>query len=419
MSYSKLAALVIPIPVQATRYVRGIEFRPGNTRVVHHANMRIDPTSSSRLLDEADPEPGFDGPISRTADYPDGHFLGWTPGQLPPLLADGMAWRVEPGSDLVLQLHMQPTDGMQLVQASIGLFFTERPPARLPMMVRLGRQNIAIPPGDIAYRIEDRFVLPVDVEVLAVQPHAHYRAKEIKGFATLPDGSRKWLIYIRNWDFQWQDLYRYERSFVLPRGTTLEMQYTYDNSAGNRRNPDRPPRRVRWGQNSTDEMGDLWIQVLPRTVDDRERLSAEYTPKALAEDAAGFEKLLEVDPDNTDLHDNAALIYLSIGKIDAAVSHLLESLRVKPGSAVAQYNMGTGLVAQGRLEEALAYFRRALLIKPDGEYRFVEYGDTPLGMFDETHYHQHFIRFEEGQVLVIYTDGITEAANPTGEEYGQ
>ncbi|MCC6826382.1 MAG: SpoIIE family protein phosphatase [Acidobacteria bacterium] len=60
-----------------------------------------------------------------------------------------------------------------------------------------------------------------------------------------------------------------------------------------------------------------------------------------------------------------------------------------------------------------------LLIKPDGEYRFVEYGDTPLGMFPNAKYHQHFIRFEIGQVMVIYTDGITEAMNPNGEEYGR
>ncbi len=59
-----------------------------------------------------------------------------------------------------------------------------------------------------------------------------------------------------------------------------------------------------------------------------------------------------------------------------------------------------------------------LLIQPDGEYRFVEYGDMPLGMFDDIHYHQHFIRFVPGMVMVIYTDGITEAANPNGEEYG-
>ena len=60
-----------------------------------------------------------------------------------------------------------------------------------------------------------------------------------------------------------------------------------------------------------------------------------------------------------------------------------------------------------------------LLIKPDGEYRYVEYGDLPLGMFYDMHYHQHFIRFEKGQVMVIYTDGITEATNESGEEYGQ
>jgi len=59
-----------------------------------------------------------------------------------------------------------------------------------------------------------------------------------------------------------------------------------------------------------------------------------------------------------------------------------------------------------------------LLITADGEYRFVEFGDVPLGMFPDSHYHQHFIKFEREQVMVIYTDGITEATNPAGEEYG-
>jgi sigma-B regulation protein RsbU (phosphoserine phosphatase) len=59
-----------------------------------------------------------------------------------------------------------------------------------------------------------------------------------------------------------------------------------------------------------------------------------------------------------------------------------------------------------------------LMIKPSGEFKYVEYGDMPLGMFREMHYHQHFIRFEQGQVMLIYTDGITEAADRKGEEYG-
>lgn len=59
-----------------------------------------------------------------------------------------------------------------------------------------------------------------------------------------------------------------------------------------------------------------------------------------------------------------------------------------------------------------------LLIKPDGEFKFVEYGDMPLGMFYGMRYHQHFIRFEKGQVMVMYTDGITEAARSDDEEFG-
>ena len=179
-----LRNFVIPIPVARTRYVKAIEFHPGNGRVVHHANMRIDRTSTSRLLDEADAQPGFDGRIL-TGSFPYGHFLGWTPGQLPSPAAD-TAWRLDPSTDLVVQLHLHATDRTEAVQPSIGFFFSDSPPDRPPLMLRLGRQNIDIPPGATSYTVADSYPLPVDVEVREVQPHAHFRAKEIKGFATLP-----------------------------------------------------------------------------------------------------------------------------------------------------------------------------------------------------------------------------------------
>ncbi len=360
----ELRNFVIPIPVRETRYVSGLEFRPGTTRVVHHANMRIDRTRSSRLLDHADPEPGYDGRIT-TGDYPDGHFLGWTPGQLPPFLPEGMAWRLDGDSDLVVQLHLRPSGTPETVQPTVGFFFTDEPPDRTPMMLRLGRQHIDIPPGVSNHEIEDSYVLPVDVEVYAVQPHAHFRAKEIKGVAVLPDGTTQWLIYIRDWDFNWQDLYRYAEPFLLPKGTTLRMQYSYDNSAGNPRNPDRPPRRVRWGQNSSDEMGDLWVQVLPRTAEDRALLYGDFGPKVMAEDAAGYEKMLEVDPGNGRLHEAVAAIYLGLQKIDRGIAHLRESLRVNPQSVEAHYNLATALVWQGRLDDSVEHFQRALQIQPD------------------------------------------------------
>jgi len=359
-----LRNFVIPIPVTRTRHVRGIEFRPGNARVVHHANMRIDGTPASRLLDEADPGPGFDG-LVMSGSFPDGYFLGWTPGQLPPLLPEGMSWPLQPNSDLVLQLHMHPGNSPEVVQPSVGFFFTDTAAVRTPLMLRLGRQNIDIQPGIPSYTVEDHYTLPVDVNVSSVQPHAHFRAREIKGFATLPDGTTKWLIYIKDWDFNWQDVYRYADPLVLPKGTTISMQYTYDNSIENRRNPDRPPRRIRWGQNSTDEMGDLWIQVVARSPLDRQRLAADFGPKVLAEDATGYEKLLEADPRNARLHDAAAAFFLTLQNTDRAAAHLTEALRVDPDFVSAHYNLATALVRLGRPSEALEHLRRAVQLRPD------------------------------------------------------
>jgi len=380
-----LRNFVIPIPVRSTKYVRGIEFRPGNSRVVHHANIRIDPTSASRMLDDAEAGPGFNGLLA-SGSFPDGHFLGWTPGQLPPLLPDGMSWRLDANSDLVVQLHMHPDGSPEAVQPSVGFFFTDTPPTRTPLMLRLGRQNIDIPAGASNYVVEDHYRLPVDVQVFAVQPHAHFRAREIKGVATLPDGSTKWLIFIRDWDFNWQDVYRYRESLALPKGTTLSMQYTYDNSAANRRNPDRPPQHIRWGQNSTDEMGDLWIQVVTASAADRRALEADFAPKVLAEDAVGYEKLLESDPDNARLHDAAAAIFLSLNQPQRALPHLETALRIDPSLVSAHYNIATALLAGGAPDAAIEHLRRAVQLRPDFAAAHVNLGTAlrQIKQFDES-----------------------------------
>ena len=135
----------------------GIEFHPGNARVVHHANIRIDRTPATRQLDEADPLPGYDGLMPRSAEYPDGHFLGWTPGQIAPLVQPELAWTLEPGSDLVVQLHMQPSGAVEEVLPEIGFYFTDRPPhahADDPAARLAGHRH---PAGRIALR-DSRFV---------------------------------------------------------------------------------------------------------------------------------------------------------------------------------------------------------------------------------------------------------------------
>jgi len=366
------------------RYVRALEFRPGN-RAVHHANIRIDPTRASRRLDEADPEPGYEGVILHSADYPDGHFLGWTPGQTPPPGPNALAWRLDPEDDFVVQLHLQPTGKPERIAPSIGLYFTRDPPIRTPAILRLGRQNLDIPAGARDFRVVDRYVLPVDAEIRAIQPHAHSRAKVVGAAALLPDGTRRPLILIRNWDFNWQDQYRYAAPFWVPAGTTLEMEYVFDNSDANPRNPSHPPGRVSWGWRSSDEMADVWIQVMTRTESDRVRLTGDVRRKMAAEDAIGCEVLITRQPEHADLRNDAASLYLELGQPQEALRHFEVVARLQSQSAPAHYNVGVALEASGKPAEAARQYETAVRLDPSYSLAHNNLGSLRLadGRLDE------------------------------------
>lgn len=354
---------VIPIPWNAPAYVRAVEFRPGNGKVVHHANIKIDRTRLSRRRDDDEPGAGYEGGGSREAKFPDGMFLGWTPGQSPRLSPPGMSWRLEPQSDLVVELHLMPGEVPEPVQVSVGLFFTEERPSRAGYMLRLGRQDIDIAPGVRDYVNSDRYTLPVDVDALAVQPHAHFLAKDVRAWATLPGGGIVPLISIKDWNFHWQDVYTYEQPLALPRGTVIEMRYRYDNSAGNRANPNRPPRRVTFGQTSASEMGSLWLQVAPRGAADLARLEQDFEPKILRDDIAGNEKWLEVEPRNAQLRAELAACYLEAGRPADALTHLTEAARLDP-SAGRHYDVGRVRLLQQDYSGAESSFRQALELRP-------------------------------------------------------
>ncbi len=354
----------VRVPTDVVRHIKGIEFIPDNHLVTHHANIRVDPTNGSARLDAKDPGPGYEGIAAPTAVFPDGHFLGWTPGQGATFLPDGLAWRLAAGSTLAVELHMVPTTTPQLVNFKIGLYFTDTPATRTPVMIRLGKQDLDIEAGAKVYSVHDEFTLPVDVTLLSLQPHAHYLAKEVSGSARLPDGTRIPLLLIKDWEFHIQDVYRLESPLFLPKGTVLRMDYSWDNSATNPRRPPGPPRRVRWGQYTSDEMGDLWMQLMPRDPNDFPLLAERARVKQLQEDIVGYKQLLARTPDNALLHANIAASLFEVGEPREALSHLRLHAQLDPESAVAWYNMGAALAATGAHADAERAFRRAIALDP-------------------------------------------------------
>ncbi|HXD72755.1 MAG TPA: tetratricopeptide repeat protein [Vicinamibacterales bacterium] len=351
---------VIPVPFdsrsgQATRqamYVRAIELRADNPRMFHHASVGVDRFRVSRKLDGRDGQPGF-------AAMPDDqvqNVYGWSPGKAPYMEPADRAWTLEKGSDLVVQMHLLPTGKPEPVRPVLGLFVTDQAPAREPFLVRLESKSIDIPAGEKAYVVEDSYVLPADVDATSIYPHAHYHAKDMQAKATLPDGSTKWLLWIKQWDFRWQDQYRYASPVALPAGTTLSMRITYDNSKG--------ASRIKWGPKSADEMGAMWLEVQPHRAEDLAVLMRDYNVRALKADIAGGETQVRVSPDDPLAHNYLATKYLQAGRVADAVKELNEAVRLNPRDAEAHSNLATAYQAQGRVADSVREGRLAVSLAP-------------------------------------------------------
>jgi tetratricopeptide (TPR) repeat protein len=354
---------VIPVPITTRRYVRAVEFRADRPQALHHADVAIDLGRVSRALDRAEPGPGFAAMDSAQV-Y---NVYGWSPGKVPVMEPSDNAWTLEPGTDVILLLHMIAGATGETVQPSIGLFFSDTPPTRTPISVKLEAHGIAIPAGEPNYIVEDSYVLAVDVDAVSVYPHAHYLGKEMRGTATLPDGSQQDLLWIRQWDFRWQDRYRYRSPVFLPRGTRLSMRFTYDNSAANRNNRHDPPQRVRSGPRSIDEMGQLWIEVVPRRAEDTAVLNADFVRRSLEAAIASAELDVRLDPQVAAAHNVLATRYLQAGRVADALTQFDEALHVDPRDAEAHSNLGTVLQARGRLNEGMDHLRTAVRLKPTSD----------------------------------------------------
>jgi len=353
---------IFPVPIQETRWVKAVEIRPGDKRFVHHANILVDRAGASRKR-EAEPGAGFGGMEIRIESQvfdPDSHLLFWKPGTVPYVEPEGMALRLDKGTDLILNTHLQPSGKTEVIQPSIGLYFTPHAATKLPMLVQLENdQKLDIPAGEKDFVVTDAFTLPIDVDLMAIYPHAHYLGKDMQAFATLPGGAKKMLIHVPHWNLNWQAVYRYADPVRLPKGTTVSLRYMYDNSDENAMNPNHPPARVVGGNRSSDEMCHLWLQVLPVNFD-----PAQGDPRMALQEALALHNV-EKNPGDFEAHYNLASMLQAKDKLDAAIGEYETAVRLRPEDAAANNALGAAWVAEGHPERALGYLQTAVKARPD------------------------------------------------------
>jgi thioredoxin-like negative regulator of GroEL len=357
---------VIENVVATNRYIRAAEIRPGNLRVVHHVALLLDTTGSARLRARGQQEPGFPGMhAGRGVSRPEGHLVTWQPGKRIMPEPAGTAWLLPAGADVILQMHMRPGGKPEKVQGEVGLYFAEQRPARESFTALIRVADLSIPAGATDHPVESGYTLPVDVDLIGIFPHLHYLGKEVHAWAERPDGNREELLFIRQWDFNWQGDYHYRQPLFLPRGTKIRLRYTYDNSRGNIRNPNDPPKAVMYGPATSDEMSDLFLQMLPRHPTDLALLRRDYVNNyALADNIKFSRAMLRHDPKDAESRTNLGTALAVTGKNDDAIVELTQAAADDPQLARPHYILSHIYLSRKDLQSAIKELERTLVLDP-------------------------------------------------------
>ena len=228
------------------KWVQMAEARPGAPGVVHHVVVYILKENQRGPL-------GADGSMAV--------LVGWAPGDLGLVCPPDTALRLPKGARLRFELHYTPNGKAVKDRSSIGITFAKKPPKYELFMNEFANVGIVVPPNDPHYKAEATFRLRADARIISFVPHMHWRGKDYLYEVIYPDGKRETLLSVPRWDFNWQNVYRFQEPLKLPKGAKLHAVAHWDNSRNNPLNPD-PTKAVPFGLQTWEEMMVGWVSYV-------------------------------------------------------------------------------------------------------------------------------------------------------------
>jgi hypothetical protein len=231
--------LRIPVNLPEDRWYTAVEIKPSARAHVHHIIAYTEPHS------DAPTRPGSTfGPTNITGVSPNKPGLVFEP---------GVAKLLRAGHDIILQMHYT-TNGTEAVdRTQVGFVFAKEPPKQIHVTGLAVQPRFLIPAGDPNAEVKAVAEIRQDTLVTSLTPHMHVRGKDMTYTALYPDGTSEVLLRVPKYDFNWQITYDLAKPKVLPKGTKVEVVAHFDNSPGNKYNPD-PTKDVKWGDQTWEEM---------------------------------------------------------------------------------------------------------------------------------------------------------------------
>lgn len=249
------------------RYVRKIEFVPGNKRLVHHSRLMTDTTHKVRGIHGMSAN---DPKVNQFEKYPpvDKFLYGWVPGNFAIEFPKGTGKKIYKDSDLIMNIHYSPNRrDNQTDLSTVNFYFSEEDSLREVYSLAIAEENITngpfVIPGNETKTFYSKFgPIPIDISAVAVLPHMHFLGKSFRAFAVAPDGNAIFLIKIDHWDFNWQETYQFNKLLKIPRGSVIFVEALFDNTSLNPANPTSPPKTVTYGWETASEMLDMVLFYL-------------------------------------------------------------------------------------------------------------------------------------------------------------
>ena len=270
-----LHTVVLPTSLEVERDLVAVQFLPSTPRALHGVGWLWDLTGYGLRADESYPGPGFremGGAGMNTI----GALGAWAPGRTAIPLPAGYGMPVEGDGAFMVQLHFNGTGKPEQESSKLGLYFADSPREKTVMDFIMGSLRVDIAPGDSAYLVTDEITLAADAELLGLYPKARYVCSRLRVTAVPPGGGFETLLSISDYDFNWLEPLWYVEPRALEAGTRISLEYIYDNSAANLRNPQHPPQRVGLGRNAEDEMAFLMLYLATDDQEDLEALEAQH-----------------------------------------------------------------------------------------------------------------------------------------------
>ena len=227
-----------PTGLTEDKWIQAIEIHPSARAQVHHVLAYTQPAGTV-------PKPGGElGPDN---------IGGVTPNKPGLVFEPGVARLLKGNSDIVMQIHYTANGKEGKDRTTIGVIFAKQPPTKLAAGGMAINPRFVIPAGD--GNAEVRAITPLnrDTLITSYTPHMHVRGKDMTYIAHYPDGTDETLLSVPRYDFNWQISYELAKPKLLPKGTKLEVIAHFDNSTGNKFNPD-PTKDVKWGDQTWEEM---------------------------------------------------------------------------------------------------------------------------------------------------------------------